>query len=135
MSPFSEGLERAPAVGVSGFRVDLGVVHPDAPGRYLAGVECDGATYHSSATARDRDRLREHVLTDLGWRIRRVWSTEWWMDAEGALAKLDQRLREDLEADRAKATAISNAITAPEIVATECSKPPTNLHPCLPTRT
>ncbi|SEH89064.1 AAA domain-containing protein [Methylobacterium sp. 275MFSha3.1] len=92
-------------IGVSGFRIDLGIVHPDAPGRYLAGVECDGATYHSSATARDRDRLREHVLTDLGWRIRRVWSTEWWMDAEGALAKLDQRLNEDLEADRARAAA------------------------------
>ena len=64
---------------------------PQAPGRYLVGVECDGATYHSSATARDRDRLREHVLTDLGWRIRRVWSTEWWMDAEGALAKLQKQ--------------------------------------------
>ncbi len=38
-------------IGVSGFRIDLGIVHPDAPGRYLAGVECDGATYHSSATA------------------------------------------------------------------------------------
>ncbi|MGU3361954.1 DUF3320 domain-containing protein [Methylobacterium sp. M6A4_1b] len=88
-------------IGVSGFRIDLGIVHPDAPGRYLAGVECDGATYHRSATARDRDRLREHVLTDLGWRIRRVWSTEWWADANGALAKLDRRLREDLESDRA----------------------------------
>lgn len=96
-------------IGVSGFRVDLGVVHPDAPGRYLAGVECDGATYHSSATARDRDRLREHVLTDLGWRIRRVWSTEWWMDAEGALAKLDQRLREDLEQDRTRAAEAAQA--------------------------
>ncbi|KQP49025.1 DUF3320 domain-containing protein [Methylobacterium sp. Leaf108] len=92
-------------IGVSGFRIDLGIVHPDAPGRYLAGVECDGATYHGSATARDRDRLREHVLTDLGWRIRRVWSTEWWTDAAGALSKLDRRLREDLEADRAQAAA------------------------------
>ncbi len=100
-------------IGVSGFRIDLGVVHPDAPGRYLAGVECDGATYHSSATARDRDRLREHVLTDLGWRIRRVWSTEWWMDAEGALAKLDQRLREDLDADRARAAEAASTEAAP----------------------
>ncbi|WP_244480137.1 DUF3320 domain-containing protein [Methylobacterium sp. Leaf465] len=102
-------------IGVSGFRVDLGIVHPDAHGRYLAGVECDGATYHSSATARDRDRLREHVLTDLGWRIRRVWSTEWWMDAEGALAKLDQRLREDLELDRAQAAkaALTEGSAAP----------------------
>ena len=96
-------------IGVSGFRVDLGIVHPDAPGRYLAGVECDGATYHSSATARDRDRLREHVLTDLGWRIRRVWSTEWWMDANSALAKLDQRLNADLEADRQNAAATAAA--------------------------
>jgi hypothetical protein len=55
-------------IGVSFFRLDLGIVHPDFPGRYLAGVECDGATYHRSATARHRDRLRELVLTDLGWR-------------------------------------------------------------------
>ena len=103
-------------IGVSGFRIDLGIVHPDAPGRYLAGVECDGATYHSAATARDRDRLREHVLTDLGWRIRRVWSTDWWMDAAGALAKLDRRLRDDLEADRARAAeAVEPAPAEPAI--------------------
>jgi hypothetical protein len=68
----NEGWEVHPQVGVSFFRIDLGIVHPDFPGRYLAGVECDGAAYHRSATARDRDRLREMVLTDLGWRIRRA---------------------------------------------------------------
>jgi hypothetical protein len=94
-----------PQVGVSFFRVDLGVVHPDFPGRYLAGVECDGATYHRSATARDRDRLREMVLTDLGWRIRRIWSTEWWMDASSALQKVHARLEADLAADRASRVA------------------------------
>lgn len=113
-SPFEDAVKRAleargwavhPQIGVSGFRVDLGVVHPDAPGRYLAGVECDGATYHSAATARDRDRLREIVLTGLGWRIRRVWSTDWWMDAARATERLDRQLREDLEADRAKVEA------------------------------
>lgn len=96
------GWEVHPQVGVSFFRIDLGVVHPDHPGRYLAGVECDGASYHRSATARDRDRLREWVLTDLGWTIRRVWSTEWWMDAASALEKLHARLEADLAADRAK---------------------------------
>lgn len=78
-SPFEDAVMKAlqdrgwevhPQVGVSFFRVDLGVVHPDLPGRYLAGVECDGATYHRSATARDRERLREMALTDLGWRNR-----------------------------------------------------------------
>jgi hypothetical protein len=110
-SPFEEAVLAAlvarswvvhPQVGVSGFRIDLGVVHPDDPGRYLAGVECDGATYHRSATARDRDRLREMVLTGLGWRIRRVWSTEWWSDAATAMDKLDALLRADLDEDRAK---------------------------------
>src|SRR5262249_364869 len=63
-------------VGCSGFRIDLAVVDPRAPGRYLLGIECDGATYHSSATARDRDRLRQEVLEQLGWRICRIWSTD-----------------------------------------------------------
>lgn len=94
-----------PQVGVSGFRVDLGVVHPDHPGRYLAGVECDGATYHRAATARDRDRLREIILNGLGWRIRRVWSTDWWMDCDRALERLIARLDEDLAADRAEEAA------------------------------
>lgn len=82
-----------PQVGVSRFRVDLGVVDPAAPGRYLAGIECDGATYHRSATARDRDLVRESVLRGLGWRILRLWSTDYWLDPEGSINKLDQSLR------------------------------------------
>src|SRR5208283_2763292 len=80
----------------------------DHSGRYLAGVECDGASYHRSATARDRDRLREWVLTDLGWTIRRIWSTEWWMNAAAALEKLHARLEGDLESDRAKQAQAQN---------------------------
>jgi very-short-patch-repair endonuclease len=79
-------------VGVSAFRIDLGVVDPDAPGRYLAGIECDGATYHRSATARDRDKLREQVLRGLGWEIVRIWSTDWWIDANGTAEKIHQQL-------------------------------------------
>lgn len=98
-----------PQVGVSGFRIDLGVVHPDAPGRYLAGVECDGATYHRSATARDRDRLRERVLRDLGWRIHRVWSTDWWVDQDRAVASLLAKLDADLAAARVEEAAQAEA--------------------------
>ena len=104
----AKGWEVHPQIGVSFFRIDLGVVHPDHPGRYLAGVECDGASYHRSATARDRDRLREWVLTDLGWTIRRIWSTEWWMNAASALEKLHARLEGDLESDRAKQAQAQN---------------------------
>jgi very-short-patch-repair endonuclease len=108
-SPFEDAVRLAlekrgwvvhPQVGVSGFRIDLGIVQPDAPGRYLAGVECDGATYHRSATARDRDRLREQVLRGLGWRIYRVWSTDWWIDADRAISKLHEKLTADMALER-----------------------------------
>lgn len=97
----SKGWELHSQVGVSAFRIDLAVVHPDAKGTYLAGVECDGATYHRSATAKDRDKLREQVLRGLGWNILRVWSTDWWIDPEGTLERLDAGLRTLLESSRA----------------------------------
>lgn len=96
----SRGWKVIHQVGVSGYRIDLGVVDPDRPGRYLAGVECDGATYHRAKSARDRDKLRQGVLEGLGWRIFRIWSTDWWLDPVGALDKMDARLKSALEEDR-----------------------------------
>ena len=87
-------------IGVSKFRVDLGIIHPDQPGVYLAGVECDGATYHGSPSARDRDRVRHAILENLGWRLVRLWSTEYFQDPEEAIGKIDRRLNEILEEDR-----------------------------------
>lgn len=75
-------------VGCAGYRIDLAVRHPEKPGRYMLGIECDGATYHSAKTARDRDRLRQSVLEGLGWRITRVWSTQWQVDPAGCIKKL-----------------------------------------------
>lgn len=64
-------------VGVNGFFLDLAIKNPERPGSYLIGIECDGASYHSSRSARDRDRIREMTLRDRGWRIHRIWSTDW----------------------------------------------------------
>ena len=64
-------------VGVAGYYLDLAIKDPLTPNRYVLGIECDGATYHSSRAARDRDRLREQVLNERGWDIHRIWSTEW----------------------------------------------------------
>jgi very-short-patch-repair endonuclease len=86
-----------PQVGCSGYRIDLAVVDPRAPGRYLVGIECDGRTYHSGATARDRDRLRQHVLENLGWTIHRIWSTDWWLNAEGEIEKITKLLASLIE--------------------------------------
>lgn len=82
-----------PQVGCSGYRVDMGVVHPTEPGRYLLGIECDGASYHSLPTARDRDRLRQLVLEGLGWKLHRIWSTDWWTDPEREMRKLEAALQ------------------------------------------
>lgn len=85
-------------IGCSGYRIDLALVHPDSPGHYLLGIECDGATYHRAATARDRDRLRQAVLEDLGWRIYRIWSTDWWRNAATAKEDLIAEIESALEA-------------------------------------
>ena len=79
-------------VGCSGYRIDLAVVDPGAPGRYLLGVECDGGNYHRAKTARDRDKLREGVLRGLGWQLHRVWSTDWWTNPEGEVDKIEAAL-------------------------------------------
>lgn len=70
-----KGWQVHPQVDVSKYRIDLGIVHPDEPGRYLAGIKCDGAMYHSSAVARERDKIRQQVLEGLGWTLFRIWST------------------------------------------------------------
>ena len=98
-----------PQIGVSTYRIDLGVVHPDQSGRYLAGIECDGAMYHSSATARERDKIRQSMLEGLGWTLFRIWSTDWWTHKEKALEKLDQALHRHLDADRQKQAEHTNS--------------------------
>jgi very-short-patch-repair endonuclease len=97
MSPFEEQVFRAltdaghlvhTQVGCSGYKIDLAIVDPARPGTYLLGIECDGATYHGSRAARERDRLREDVLVTLGWRIHRIWSTDWWYERDAAMKRV-----------------------------------------------
>ena len=88
------GYEAIPQVGVAGFFIDLAVRHPDVPGTYLVGIECDGASYHSSRSARDRDILRQQVLEGLGWSIYRIWSTDWFRDPAGQTAKMVAAIEE-----------------------------------------
>lgn len=75
-------------VGCSGFRIDMAVKHPTQSGKFAIGIECDGAAYHSSRTARERDRLRQAVLEDMGWTIYRIWSTDWIKDQKTEEEKL-----------------------------------------------
>ena len=75
-------------VGSAGFKIDLAVRHPDLPGRYMLAVECDGATYHRGLWARERDRLRQEILENMGWRFCRIWSTDWFYRRAEAAQKL-----------------------------------------------
>lgn len=82
------GFEVHHQVGCSGYRIDLGILDPVKRGCYQLGIECDGATYHRAATARDRDKLRQAILEGLGWTLYRIWSTDWWHDSEAEMKKL-----------------------------------------------
>jgi very-short-patch-repair endonuclease len=96
------GYEIKAQVGESGFHIDLAVVDQEMPGRYLLGIECDGATYHSSRSARERDRQRQDVLEAQGWSIHRIWSTDWFRQPEGQLRKVVDAIesrRDELEAE------------------------------------
>ena len=96
----AKGWEVRTQIGVSGFRVDLDVVHPDHAGSYLVGIECDGVEYHSSATARDRDKVRQAVLEGLGWTILRIWSTDWFRNPGSVTERVHTELERLLEQDR-----------------------------------
>jgi hypothetical protein len=78
----AHGMKLVPQVGASHFRIDMVAEHPNRPGRFVLAIECDGASYHSSYTARDRDRLRQQQLENLGWRFHRIWSTDWFLRKE-----------------------------------------------------
>ncbi|EQD41830.1 superfamily I DNA and RNA helicase and helicase, partial [mine drainage metagenome] len=92
----SLGYAVKPQLGVAGFFLDMAVRNPDRPGEYLAGIECDGATYHSGFSVRDRDRIRQEILESLGWkgRIYRIWSTDWFYNPRRETVRLSAFLAE-----------------------------------------
>lgn len=116
MSPFEESVIEAlrshgyhviPQVGCAGFYIDIGVCDPQNPGRFILGIECDGAQYHSAKSARDRDRLRQAVLEARGWRLHRIWSTDWYKNSEKELRRLLQAI------EQALATQSESSVTPP----------------------
>jgi len=115
------GYEVVHQVGSAGFFIDLAVIDPAKSGRYLLGIECDGATYHSSRSARDRDRLRQQVLEGLGWRIHRIWSTDWFQNPTRQIEKLVEVLE---NAKRDVRIAIETPPDLPELVTVQATTAP-----------
>jgi len=84
----ARGYQVHPQVGIAGFFIDLAIADAERPGRYILGIECDGAAYHDARSARDRDRLRQAVLEDHGWIIHRIWSSDWFQRPKAELEKV-----------------------------------------------
>ena len=99
------GCEPVPQVGVAGYSIDIGIKHPQWPHGFIMAVECDGATYHSSRSARDRDRLRQEVLEGLGWFFHRIWSTDWFNDSRKEATKLRAAIEARLDSLRKNSAA------------------------------
>lgn len=106
------GCTAVPQVGAGGFRIDIGIKHPKYPYGYLLAVECDGATYHSSYSARDRDRLRQEILEGLGWSFHRIWSTDWFNDQRGEVEKLKKAIEDELENKLSNTSQHADTLTA-----------------------
>lgn len=81
------GYEVHTQVGVSGYKIDL-AIYDHRKEKYILGIECDGATYHSSKSARERDIHRQRYLESRGWKIARIWSYNWWSDSKGEIEKI-----------------------------------------------
>ena len=89
----AKGIDILPQWGASKYRIDLVAEHPKRPGQFVLAIECDGASYHSSASARDRDRLRQSHLEALGWHFHRIWSTDWFLQRDKEIARAEQVFR------------------------------------------
>lgn len=90
----SYGYKTAFQIGVAGFFIDIGVLHPLRQNDFILGVECDGSTYHSGKSVRDRDRLRQEILERKGWHIHRIWSTDWFKNREKEIERLIKTLKQ-----------------------------------------
>lgn len=93
------GLEAVPQVGVAGFFIDIGVRRREGDRSFVLGIECDGATYHSARSARDRDRLREEIIRSRGWQIHRIWSTDWFLDQGSEVRRLEAAIAAAIDID------------------------------------
>ena len=125
-SPFEEavsaaiekhGFRVAGQVGSAGFKIDLAIYDPDHDGRFLLAIECDGARYHSSSWARERDRLRQLVLEQKGWRFHRIWSTDWFYNPDAEMAKLLEAIK------RARSNHNGDTVASLEPLVIERSEP------------
>ena len=87
---------------MSGYRIDLAITHPNDASRYILGIECDGAMYHSSANAKERDVYRQKYLESRGWTIERIWSRNWWKNPSAEIERIDQKVKDIMKSEKVR---------------------------------
>ncbi|MCY4562646.1 MAG: DUF3320 domain-containing protein [Flavobacteriaceae bacterium] len=115
----NKGIDVELQVGSAGFRIDIAVKHPFEKGKYVLAIECDGASYHSSKIARDRDKARQSILENLGWKFYRIWSTDWFLKTKRESEKLINHVKGVLEGNIKKPSKQMNNHRKEEIIISE----------------
>ena len=96
-----EGYNVETQIGTSGYLIDL-AIYDNITSSYVLGIECDGATYHSSPSARERDIHRQKFLETRGWEIERIWSTDWWKNKKLVIDNLIPKIENALDKRHSK---------------------------------
>lgn len=89
-----KGYDTQRSVGHSEYRIDIGVVDPKNPEKYLLGILLDGISYASAGTTRDREIAQTGVLNGLGWELIRIWSMDWWDNSRKEMNRILEKLEE-----------------------------------------
>ena len=79
-------------IGSSNFKIDLAIVDPKNPEKYLLGIECDGGSYKDATSARDRDNIRPGVLRGLGWKLIHLFSPIWFNEKQETVKEIKKML-------------------------------------------
>lgn len=93
----NRGYEVHTQIGSYGYSIDLGIVNPKNTDEYLLGIECDGATYHRTKSAKERDINRQRFLENKGWEIARIWSRKWWEKPEEVIDEMENKIKTIIE--------------------------------------
>jgi very-short-patch-repair endonuclease len=121
-----------PQMGSSGYWIDFAASHPRKPGQMVLAIETDGAMYHSTPTARDRDRLRQEHLERLGWRFHRIWSTSWFNHREAEIELAKQAYEHAIRAADGEETSPSSGSSGQVVASATAGAPVRGPRPHVP---
>ncbi len=115
-----KGLEVKCNIGTSGFKVDIGIIHPDKPQQYILGIVVDGFYYYNAHTTNDREMVMPSVLKALGWNIHRIWTIDWHENSNKIIDTIIEKVRHLQTVPEVKIESITEPIveTAFELINT-----------------